>query len=383
MHKSPVSNDTIKHLIFDIKSRIYEKVWDLQQAKPNNQPINTEQMVEKLEDQIWKYITTKNVDGRSTYKHLLTWSHSKTTHYLLTQKTAALAYFNMYELKKDNKYLELAINIIDYILANQEPTGIFLMHNHPYLAQDEGPTTAGIIKALLVAYNYTKKNKYLEAAIRAGEGSRNRIYDEKHGYIHTLGQDYWCTNINSSFAYSYLFLYKYTDDERFLNWGCDGIKFTLKGQDKSGLFLYSSKLKHIFRALYQALILLTLMEINDIKRDKKIDRAIKIGIDYAYSMQREDGSIKEPEMNCYAFLQSCTRFAHLFNMIGDTKRFNKLENFISKFFVKNRIYLEVTPRGILRYGFRKRYIEANYVRMFEDLTNVMLNKKYKYWQEKN
>ncbi len=374
MLKSPNIKESVKHVVFNIESRIYEKIWDLQQDRPNNKPINTDQMVCKLEEQVEKYIIDEDVDGSITYKHLITWSHSKTAHYLLTQKTAALAYFNMYIFKKDRKYLTLAKNIVDYILTHQEPTGIFLMHNHPYLSQDEGPTTAGVIKALLVAYTQFNDSKYLNAAKKASVGARNIIYHEKYGYIHTLGQDYWCTNINSSFAHSNLLLYQNTGDERFLSWARDGIKFTLKGQDKSGLFLYSGKFQHIFRALYQALILLTLIQYNEYEHDKKIERAIELGVKYANSLQRDDGSIKEPKMKCYAFLQSCTRFAHLFNIVEDSKRYLKLENFMSRFFVKNKIYLEYTHGGILRYGFRKRYIEANYVRMLEDLTNVMLNK---------
>jgi uncharacterized protein YyaL (SSP411 family) len=374
MASKQISDNRVKHLLFNVKSRIDESVWDLQQTKPSMKVLTADEMILKLNDQIQRFLTTIDVDGAKTFEHIKTWSHSEAAHYLLTQKTAALAYFNMYELKKDKEYLDLAIDIVNYTLEHQEPNGIFLMHNHPYLAQDEGPTTAGVIKALVQAYKFTKDKKYLEHAQRAGSGVRNTIFHEKHGYIHTLGQELWCTNINSSFAHSYLLLYNETGDEKYLIWARDGIRFTLRAQETSGLFIYSEKLQHIFRSLYQALVLLTLIQFNEFEESAKITKAIDNGIKYAYTLQREDGSIKEPHMTCYSFLQSCTRFAHLFKLIDAEPQFKKLEQFISKFFVNNKIFLEQTHNGLMRYGFRKRYIEANYVRMLEDLVNVELCK---------
>jgi uncharacterized protein YyaL (SSP411 family) len=366
------TNNRVKHLIFNAKSRIAESVWDLQQIKPSTTILTAEDMIQRLDNQIQQYLTKKDVNGGATFEHIRTWSHSETAHYLLTQKTAALAYFNMYELKKDKKYLDLAMNIVNYTIEHQEPSGIFLMHNHPYLAQDEGPTTAGVIKSLIYAYKFSKDKKYLDHAQRAGSGVRNTIYHEKFGYIHTLGQELWCTNINSSFAHSYLLLYKETGDERYLNWARDGIKFTLKAQESSGLFIYSKRLQHIFRSLYQALVLLTLIQYNELDENPKIAEAVDLGIKYAYTLQREDGSIKEPHMTCYSFLQSCTRFAHLFKQLGAETQYKKLEKYMSKFYVNNKIFLEQAHNGLMRYGFRKRYIEANYVRMLEDLANVEL-----------
>jgi hypothetical protein len=228
-----------------------------------------------------------------------------------------------------------------------------------------------------LAYRLTKEQKYLEQAQRAGLGVRNTIYHEKAGYIHTLGQELWCTNINSSFAYSYLLLYKETGDEKYLNWARDGIKFTLRAQEPSGLFIYSAKLQHIFRSLYQALVILTLIQYNEFDESTKISKAIDKGVKYAFTLQRDDGSIKEPHMACFSFLQSCTRFAHLFKLIDADSQYNKLEQYMSKFFVNNKIFLEHTHSGLLRYGFRKRYIEANYARMLEDLVNVELCKMNK------
>jgi hypothetical protein len=364
--------------MFNIKSRFDEYLWDQQQAKPNNKIISIEDMIGLLELKVHDLITGIDVDGSKIHPHIFTKSHSESAHFLLTQKTAALAYFNLYELKKDKKYLKLGLNIADYITTHQEENGLFLMHNHPLLSQDEGPTTAGVIKALVFAYKLTKKKKYLDIAKTAAIASRKIIYSKKYGYIHTLGQDYWCTNINSSFAYSYILLFEETGDDKYLKWSSDGIKFTLRGQVDSGLFLYSAKFRHVFRALYQALVLLTLMEYNEFEHDKKIEHAIQKGIKYAYTLQRDDGSIKESQMNCYSFLQSCTRFAHLFKLLNDQKRYEKLLKYTSKFFTPNTIYLEHAKSGVVRFGFRKRYIEANYVRMLEDLVNVILNKKHHY-----
>ena len=321
-------------------------------------------------------ITDTNPNGKETFQHLGTGLHSKTTHGLLGQKTLAKALLCRYKETEDMKYFDLLIEVVGYCINYREESGIYRWHLKDGMQQDEGPVTAGMIQVLCETYELTNNEKFLEEAIISAEASLRLIYDENKGFLHTRGVYHQVTNINSSYAQAFAHLYYITRDRKWQEWTGICVDKTLELQDINGMFMYSDVHPIIFRSLYHFMVVNALHQIY--YRYGYCDESVLLSINkgelFGKSLVRNDGSIKDDDMDAYSFLPSNTRAlaCYIFKKNNDLSK--NIINFMGKFFTLNDAYLFIDGDKIWdkQFYYRK---EFSIVDIYFDLAYVSMQTK--------
>lgn len=121
----------------------------------------------------------------------------------------------------------------------------------------------------------------------------------------------------------------------------NSLNVILKAQEENGLYLYSKEKPNIFRSLYHYLIMIVLYQVI-VELPERFKRKTVVSLDkaqnYSCELERNDGSIKEPEMNIYTFAPSLARSA-LAETIANRKTEPKVQlKFFSKFFRMNEFF---------------------------------------------
>lgn len=260
--------------------------------------------------------------------------HSNRSYITLAQERLVMSYINLYRKKHKNGYLNRAIAIGRYIERSMAPEGIIPFHKPFFYPQDEGVSTYWAIPCFTELFNETSDSDFLRDAIELGEGGRNLLFGDKYGYTHTLGQKIWCPNVSAIAAYAYKSLHEATGNQKYLRWARDGLKFSADKMKKTGLFPYSETRPTLYMSIYQAITMALLMPFlkDSLGSEFNVSDRLRRACAFLKTLIREDGSVMEPEMKCYAYLPSMVATLAVLKYIGEKEYFVRVSNFIKLFF---------------------------------------------------
>jgi hypothetical protein len=317
--------------------------------------------------------TMKEPDGKRAYWHIKTRTNNKKAHKTSAQILACLCALELYKLYKKEKYLEAANNLAKYICMQQDRKGMIRSNNPSnLLQQQEGLDTYWTITILSRLYETTKKKNYLRTAYHAAIASRKLLYSEDFGYVHTAGQKSWCTNASACAAHALIQLHHSCRKNEILKWARDGITHVLLHQAENGLFYYSSRIRSIRVSAYHAGVILYLLWYQEKDYSNVISEAIIKAAEYQKWLERDDGSIREPDLQYYARATSVSTSAALEAKLGHYEKARKIMNFFCNFVKHGIVYMNY-KNGKLYHGAKRYKPECN---LFATLRNVALYKIY-------
>lgn len=328
-------------------------------ATPDDCDISLLELLDKNVNLLESVGTDREPNGKKTYCHIKTGSHSAVADWTNAQTFALGGYLNMYYITKSMNYLKKAEELGQYLLKHQEKNGLFLANCDPKGRQDEGIATFWAVSQLVELYKCTKNKQYLDSIIRAVESSRKFLFHNNSGYVHTLGETTWTTNANIAAAYATLSAYKETGTMRYLQWAREAVTQTIRWQRSDGLFLYAQKRQSIYVSMYHTIVMLLLMLYNKLDPLPDISTAIDNALIYQKKLERLDGSIKEPDGKHYSFCTSVSISIALDALTNDCEKVSKSINFLNDFFSKGKLYV-FYKNNKLYIGTRKREVN-NYI----------------------
>jgi hypothetical protein len=148
------------------------------------------------------------------------------------------------------------------------------------------------------------------------------------------------------------------------------------GQRHDGLFTYSEERPRVFRSLYHFLVMIALYSLRDQLSGTARDTAssmLTAAELYAGKLRRADGSVREDDMELYAFAQSVSRSALAALMAGHTEEADKALAFLSRFCAGSDFMLEMQEPGTVRLGISWRPRVAN---LSDVLLDVVLIRRH-------
>lgn len=343
----------------------------IEPARPS--PLGSGDMIDLLRRKIEESWTNLEPDGTSAPKHLAASVHDSTAHYMLCQKTFALALFQLYETSGDRSLLHGALDLTDYALKHRESNGLFRARMPIGLAQDEGPVTAGIIRCLCRAYRHTGDVEYRDRARESLDGSVDHLFHPDTGFFHSLSQRFRCTNVTASFLAAEVDLAEAEERSPDPNLARTCLSIVSRLQTDDGMFRYSDERPGVFRSLYQFLVILALRNCEHALAGDLAEQAADIrsrAEAYADTLIRPDGSVEEPDMGLYCFAQSASRAACATAARGDREQAERMIAFLSRFCSPREFMLEMPHPDTIRYGRRWEPRIANLADILLDLVIV-------------
>ena len=235
----------------------------------------------------WLSLAQKqNKDGgvSALYSLFDGWAHSyvETTGYIIP------TFFNYADFSKIPSYREEAIQMADFELRNQLPSGAF-----PGAGKKDTPivfNTGQVIFGLCRAYEETKEIKYKESAIKASDWLVSVMDDDgcwrKNEYLNNIH------TYNTRTAWALLNSYRITGNEEHKKAVEKNIEWALTQQLNNGWFQNNSfypeqeplvhTIAYSIRGILEAAIIL--------KKKRYLEAAIKTAVPLV-SAQRQDGSL--------------------------------------------------------------------------------------------
>ena len=270
---------------------------------------------------------------------------SRKSYILIAQARLVIVFSYLFKITKDPQYKKYSELISNYIISKKNKNGIYSFHKPFWFSQDEGIATYLSILALLLVYSITNDEIYLKNAMISGDISRKILYNNKWGYVHTLNQDFWCPNSSGLAAQCYSLLYIFTQKSKYKEWMDDGLYYLIKGLKDNDIFAYSEKHPGIYITSYHALNTYFLTYFNEKKDVLNLDNTVEIYLKKAIKglkkLIRNDGSIVEPELDYYAYINSVAASNAIFRLNYLKKEEEKTLRYLSFFFNKNDIGLYI------------------------------------------
>lgn len=296
--------------------------------------------LETIEQDLYRdirtYLTDREPDGRAAPLHIKSFQNGRHAHNMLATKTFCKAMAYRYELTGAEEYRKTLLEGAEYLLLHRcGCCGLYKYQLPMGLAQDEGPTTAGAIQVFCEAYRHTGEERYLQAAVSAGNAAQERLYDPALGYRHTLGYERKTTNINSSFAHSFAMLYDLTKEPTWRERTLLGIQKVLELQREDGMFFYTNEKKSIYISLYHYMVVNALIQACELCgiRDARITACIRRAVDYGKTLVDGEGYVLEPDRpSVRSDLHSCTRGALMFALAGEREYADRITARLGTFF---------------------------------------------------
>ena len=328
-----------------------------------------------LYQDIQTYWTDKEPDGKKAPMHIKSFQNGRHAHNTLATKTFCKSMAYRYELTKKEKYLKALCEGADYLVLHKCDCGLYKYQLPIGLAQDEGPTTAGVIQVLCEVYKYTGKEKYLREAIAAGNAAHEKLYDPQLGYRHTLGYEVQTTNINSSFAHSFAMLYDITKEKIWKDRVFLCMDKILELQNEEGMFFYTNVRKTIFISLYHYMVVNAILQACDLCQiqDNRIQNCVDRAITYGKKLVDEEGYVLEPDRpEVYSDFHSCTRAAVMFALAGEKESEARIVKKIGSFFHDGVACTTIDRNGRLSDGSYWYRRERHLIDAYCDVAQLML-----------
>ncbi|MCB0729594.1 MAG: hypothetical protein KDC88_01065 [Ignavibacteriae bacterium] len=202
----------------------------------------------------------------------------------------------------DNNFL--IKELTNYLIKMRGNDGLFKFNQVSWNLQDEGIASVWSTLALIKAYEKTNEGNYLNIAISTTEAMLKHLYTKETSLIHTFGDNFWCLNSASTFAYSCCLLLEHYYSEDIVSAMNDSIKLCTEKIDEDGHFPYNLKRQGTYLLLYHPIVILTLefcLSSKYLRDDVKTDliSANKKAINFLIKQIDNSNRIFEPEIKHY------------------------------------------------------------------------------------
>jgi hypothetical protein len=276
-------------------------------------------------------------------------------------------------MNNDISAKEKAIAIGNYLEHTIDKRNIVPFHLPDFFPQDEGVSTFWAILSFLDLYSITDNLRYLNNAHHLGVGGREHLFQDGFGYLHNIGYNCWYPNVSAVAALAYYRLYKETNDEQFLEWMNDGLKYSMAKMRKNGLFPYSQKNPSTYISIYQAItiFLLTSLLNESTHSISRLESELPIAVSYLKKLIRKDGSIIEPDMSCYAYLTTTVASLIVLKKYQQQFLYKKVQKFLPRFFTQEKPFLCITSDGYLYNGTMAFSYDVLITEVFYWITNLI------------
>ena len=132
-------------------------------------------------------------------------------------------------------------NLKNFILSIRENSGIYKFNQKSWNLQDEGIATIWVLLALLKVYEITNDLDLLNEIVDTIDLLHKNLVDEKNSLLHNLGDDYWCLNAASTYAFFAGQFLNYHYDEKMLKNYIKAVELCISKLTPEGYFPYSEK----------------------------------------------------------------------------------------------------------------------------------------------
>jgi|GEM_PF-6726374 len=265
---------------------------------------------------------------------------------LLSQARVILILCNNYERTNFKfKSVYLIKRTADYLISMREEKGLFKFNKPPWDKQDEGIASEWATLALLKAYNMTNEKKYLDVAIATMESMIEHLYTKETSLVHTSGDNFWCLNSASTFAYVCSLLLNHVYSNGVVSAMIDSINLCTNKIADDGHFPYNARRQGTYLLLYHPIVMITLeyclesKYLDDVTFKNLKDALIKAKYFLLKSIDKEK-KIFEPEIRHFSqnIISNITTLVALKNKIDPGLEKIMLNNVI-KFWKDDKLYL--------------------------------------------
>ena len=243
--------------------------------------INNSQGLEDFQIFLWKKLFSNLIIDKDGwfYKTNVT---NKNSPMLLSQARTILILCNNYE-KGEPKFKSnhLIKALTKSLISMREKNGLFKFNKPSWDLQDEGIASEWATLALIKSYETTSEKEYLEAAILTMEAMIKYLYSKETSLVHTEGDNFWCLDSASTFAYVCSLLLKHAYSKKVEEVMIDSINLCINNIADDGHFPYHAKRQGIYLLLYHPIVMITLEYclrseyLDDVITKRLIDTLVK------------------------------------------------------------------------------------------------------------
>lgn len=254
---------------------------------------------------LWKQLLTNLSYDEKGY-FFKTKVTNKKSPMVLSQARVILILCNQSNLDEPRfKSSYLIKKMTDYLISMRDGNGLFKFNQVSWDYQDEGIASVWATFALIKAYEITSQKKYLETAVSTMNSMLRNLYSKHTSLVHTAGDNFWCLNSASTFAYvcSLLLNHHYSDEIQKAM--VDSINLCLDKISDDGHYPYNMKRQGTYLLLYHSIVMITLeyclsSKYLDGQTRKKIADSNKIALEFLLKCIDEENRIFEPEITQYS-----------------------------------------------------------------------------------
>ncbi len=269
-------------------------------------------------------------------------------------------YKENFPVKDKNLIKELS----NYLLTLKNGNNIYEFNNSKRETQDEGIGSVWSAIALIKTYEILGEQLYLNESIAACKAMIKNLYSSEIGLVHTAGQDYWCVNASSKFAYLCSLVLKYNHSDDIEKAMVNSIKICTDKIMEDGHFPYNGIYSDVYILLYHPSVMFYLEKClaskylcEEIK--SKIIEVNKSAFSFLYKCLDNSGRFNEPDTKEYNFyiITTVTALAAISGKIEKSLE-NKVFDNILKYYNDNKLYLFIDKNDYLSFGSMYKYKDS-------------------------
>ncbi|MCK4420879.1 delta-aminolevulinic acid dehydratase [candidate division WOR-3 bacterium] len=202
---------------------------------------------------------------------------------------------NLYGKERDEKFLKLAITLIDWLIENRSPyTEKYAWgYNFPWQSRNSYKpryfpnivTTSFVANSFIDAYEYTGDSEYLEIAVSSADFIANELnmFEDQRGICFSYSPSDNERVYNATLLGSWLLLrtWRYTGNAIYLEYGNKSVEFVINSQNCDGSWFYGDdKNQKWIDNFHTGYNLWFLFEIDKINSSSDIKNSSLRGFDY-------------------------------------------------------------------------------------------------------
>lgn len=264
----------------------------------------------------------------------------------LAQARIILGSCNLYKNNiNPKKNSQIAKELTSFLITTKDENGLYKFNQKNWYLQDEGIATIWTLIALLEVYKLWQDKNILTEIISTLAVLNEKMFSKKNSLAHTLGDDYWCLNAASTYAWFVSELLNFYTSEELLENLEISIKVCNSKITDAGYFPYSERKPGTYLLLYNPVVIYTLE--NAIK-NKKINKSLKettmkniiAAKNFLLNQMDSDNFFIEPEMKNFSryIISNITSLVALTDFVSDDLT-DKIFSNIKSYFINNKMFL--------------------------------------------
>ena len=264
----------------------------------------------------------------------------------LAQSRVLLSFCKLYnnnQISFNDKYI--IENLKEFILSLQENSGIYKFNHRNWNLQDEGIATIWALLSLLQAYKIIKDERLLTRILDTVDIMQHKLIDKNNSLKHTQGDNFWCLNAASTYAFFVNQIIEYYNTEELLINYEKAIELCVQKLTPEGYFPYSEKRQGTYLLLYNPIVIYTLenaIDNNIIGNVLKTQtqKALEQARLYLLKQMDDNKFFVEPEQKKFSryIISNITSLVALKNKIPKDLE-SQIRSNITSFLVNDKLYL--------------------------------------------